>query len=103
MVRKQLFHRRTYLRQIMMIDLPTSTLRQQYKAKYSYNNKYCIPLHKIASQRISTFMYKLINNLLPMAMGYIMIGNNDIHQCNTREKHQWHGARPTLNGTCTLN
>ena len=40
-----------------------------------------LPLCKVVLQRASIFMYKLINN--------------DIHQYNTRQKHQLHGTRPT--------
>ena len=40
-------------------------------------------------------MYKLMNDMLPAALDYLIIRNNDIHQYNTRQKHQLHGTRPT--------
>ena len=33
--------------------------------------------------------------MLPAALDYLIIRNNDIHQYNTRQKHQLHGTRPT--------
>ena len=40
-------------------------------------------------------MYKLMNDMLPAALDYLIIKNNDIHQYNTRHKHQLQGTRPT--------
>ena len=40
-------------------------------------------------------MYKLMNNMLPAALDYLIITNNDIHQYNTRQRYQLHGTRPT--------
>ena len=36
-----------------------------------------------------------MNNMLPAALDYLMIRNNDIHQYNTRQRYQLHGTRPT--------
>ena len=54
-----------------------------------------LPLSKVILQRTSIFMYKLMNDMLPAALDYLIIRNNDIHQYNTRQKHQLHGTRPT--------
>ena len=54
-----------------------------------------LPLSKVILQRTSIFMYTLMNDMLPAALDYLIIRNNDIHQYNTRQKHQLHGTRPT--------
>ena len=54
-----------------------------------------LPLSKVILQRTSIFMYKLMNDMLPAALDYLIIRNNDIHQYNTRQQHQLHGTRPT--------
>ena len=46
-------------------------------------------------QRTSVFMYKLVNNMLPIAMNYLVVRNNDIHHYNTRQTHHLRGSRPT--------
>ena len=40
-------------------------------------------------------MDRLINIMLIVALDYLIIRNNDIHQYNTRQRYQLHGARPT--------
>ena len=45
-------------------------------------------LSKVILQRTSIFMYKLMNDMLPAALDYLIFRNNDIHQYNTRQKHQ---------------
>ena len=35
-----------------------------------------------------------MNNMLPTAMDYLIIRNNDLHQYNTRQRYQLHGTRP---------
>ena len=40
-------------------------------------------------------MYKLMNNMLPAALDYLIIKNNDIQQYNGRQMYQLHGSRPT--------
>ena len=37
----------------------------------------------------------LQEKLLPAALDYVIIRNNDIHQYNTRPMYQLHGTRPT--------
>ena len=61
------------------------------------NHVHVLPLSKVILQRTSIFMYKLMNDMLPAALDYLIIRNNDIHQytCNTRQKQQLHGTRPT--------
>ena len=45
-------------------------------------------------------MYKLMNTMLPTALDYLIIRNNDIHQYNTRavtrQRYQLHGTRLPL-------
>ena len=36
-----------------------------------------------------------MNNMLPVALDYLIIRNNDIHQYNTRQRYQLHGTPPT--------
>ena len=40
-------------------------------------------------------MFKLMNNILPLAMNSLVIRNNDIHHHNTRQNHHLRGSRPT--------
>ena len=47
-----------------------------------------LPLCKVVIQRTSIFMYKLMNNMLPAALDYLIIRHNDIHQYNTRQRYQ---------------
>ena len=54
-----------------------------------------LPLCKIVLQRTSVFMFKLMNNMLPLAMNSQVVRNNDIHQYNTRQNHHLRGSRPT--------
>ena len=54
-------------------------------------------LSKIIIQRIGFFMYKLINNILPNAMNYQIVRNNDIHHYNTRQNQHLRGSRPHAN------
>ena len=54
-----------------------------------------LPLCKVVIQKTSIFMYKLMNNMLPAALNYLIVRNNDISQYNTRQSHQLHGTRPT--------
>ena len=54
-----------------------------------------LPLCKIVLQRTSVFMYKLMNNVLPLAMISLVVRNNDIHHYNTRQNHHFRGSRPT--------
>ena len=51
-----------------------------------------LPLCKIVLQRTSIFMFKLKNNMLPLAMNSLVIRNNDIHHHNTRQNHQLRGS-----------
>ena len=55
-----------------------------------------LPLCKIVLQRTSVFMYKLMNNMLPIAMNSLVVRNNDrsIHHYNTRQNHHLRGSRP---------
>ena len=46
-------------------------------------------------QRTSIFEYKLTNNMLPVALDYLIIRNNDMHQYDTRQRYQRHGTCPT--------
>ena len=46
-----------------------------------------LPLCKIVLQRTSIFMFKLMNNMLPLAMNSLVVRNNDIHHHNTRQNH----------------
>ena len=52
-------------------------------------------LCKIVLQRTSVFMYKLMSNMLPIAMNSLVVRNNDIHHYNTRQNHHLRGSRPT--------
>ena len=52
-------------------------------------------LCKIVLQRTSVFMFKLMNNMLPLAMNSLVVRNNDIHYYNTRQNHHLRGSRPT--------
>ena len=54
-----------------------------------------LPLCKIVLQRTSVFMFKLMNNMLPLAMNSLVVRNNDIHHYNTRQNHHLRGSRPT--------
>ena len=42
---------------------------------------------KIGFQRTSVFMYKLMTNMLPIAMNSLVVRNNDIYHYNTRQNH----------------
>ena len=63
--------------------------------QYVWIKKLLLPLFKIVLQRTSVFMYKLMNNMLPLAMNSLVVRNNDIHHYNTRENHHLRGSRPT--------
>ena len=52
-------------------------------------------LCKVAIQRTSIFMYKLMNKMLPAALDYLIIKNNDLQKYNSRQMYQLHGSRPT--------
>ena len=54
-----------------------------------------LPLCKIVLQRTSVFMHNLMNDMLPLAMNYLGVRNNDIHHYNTRQNHHLRGSRPT--------
>ena len=54
-----------------------------------------LPFCRIVLQRTSVFMYKLMNNMLPLAMNSQVVRNNDIHHYNTRQNHHLRGSRPT--------
>ena len=51
-----------------------------------------LPLCKIVLQRTSVFMYKLMNNMLPLAINSLVVKNNDIHHYNTRQNHHLRGS-----------
>ena len=36
-----------------------------------------------------------MNNMLPLAMNYLVVRNNDIHHYNTRQNHPLRGSHPT--------
>ena len=46
-----------------------------------------LPLCKIVLQRTSAFMFKLINNMLPLAIKSLVVRNNNIHHYNIRQNH----------------
>ena len=46
-----------------------------------------LPLNKIVLHRTSVFMFKLMNNMLPNAMNFLIVRNNDTHHYNTRQNH----------------
>ena len=37
-----------------------------------------------------------MNNMLPLAMNYLVVRNNDIHHYNTRQNHHLRGSRPIV-------
>ena len=42
-------------------------------------NQRLLPLNKIVLHRTSVFMFKLMNNMLPNAMNFLIVRNNDYH------------------------
>ena len=73
-------------------------LVQKKSKNYMYNFfcllcSYCSNFSEIVLQRTSVFMYKLVNNMLPLAMNSLVVRNNDIH--HTRQNHHLRGSRPT--------
>ena len=54
-----------------------------------------LPLCKIVLQRTNVFMFKLMNNMLPLAMNSLVVRNNGIHHYDTRQNHHLRGSRPT--------
>ena len=51
-----------------------------------------LPLNKIVLHRTSVFMFKLMNNMLPNAMNYLIVRNNDHHLRGSRPK-----CKPVVN------
>ena len=45
-----------------------------------------LPLCNIVLQRTNVFMYKLMNNMLPIAMNSLVVRNNDIHHYITPDR-----------------
>ena len=54
-----------------------------------------LPLCKIVLQRTSAFVFKLINNMLSLAIESLVVRNNNIHHYNIRQNHHLRISCPT--------